>query len=180
MNKLSGSLKIILSWSVVFAVRLIPWRMPNVEGVMATLMPASKRFGILASFAYGFLAIALFDVAVGQMGSWTLLTACTYGVIGIASHFFFRRVGAKALYFAGFSIVATIFYDAITGVFAGPLLFGQPLAEAFFGQIPFTMYHLAGNVAFALLVSPVLYRWVVANESLELGKILNRLHTRGA
>jgi len=175
-----NSLKIVLSWLVVFTVRLIPWRIPNVEGIMATLMPASKRFGVPGSFTYGFFAIAIFDFAVGKVGSWTLLTACTYGVIGVASYYFFKRVDAKALHFAGFSIVATIFYDAITGVIAGPVLWGMPLAQAFFGQIPFTLYHLAGNIIFALVLSPALYRWIISNESLETSKVLDWLRARTA
>lgn len=171
------SLKIIIGWTVVFAVRLIPWRMPNVEGIMATLMPVSKRFGVVASFLYGFLAIALYDAVTSGIGSWTYLTACTYGAIGIASYYFFRRAQAKAVSFVGFSIVATLFYDLITGVIAGPVLWGMPLAESFFGQIPFTLYHLAGNIAFALVISPALYRWIIANESLEVSHMAAKLRT---
>lgn len=162
----NGAVKAVIGWLIVFAVRLIPFRMPNVEGIMATLMPVSKRFGPLASFLYGALAIALYDAVTGKVGSWTLITALSYGAIGVASAFFFRRYRTSAVNFVVFSVVATVLYDAVTGVLFAPL-FGMTFAVALVGQIPFTLYHLVGNVAFAALVSPLFLRFVAENPKLE-------------
>ena len=46
----------------------------------------------------------------------------------------------------------------------GPLFFGMPFIVALVGQIPFTALHLLGNVSFAIVLSPVIERWVLASE----------------
>jgi len=161
-------LKAVIGWLAVFVVRLIPWHAPNVEGVMATLMPFGKRFGKLGAFFYGALSIALFDLATGKLGSWTALTALTYGVVGVAAGWYFRSRDGNRRNYLTFSILATLFYDAVTGLLTGPLFFGQPFTEALIGQIPFTLWHLLGNALFAVVLSPLFYRWVVTNERLEV------------
>lgn len=168
-NKISGLVKVAIGWLAVFAVRLIPFRLPNVEGIMATLMPVSKRFGALTSFGYGFLAIALYDVVTGKVGSWTLVGALTYGFIGVGAAWFFKNRAAKVANFVSFSIVATLVFDAVTGVLMAPL-FGMSFSVAFAGQIPFTAYHLIGNVLFSVILSPAFYRWVVMNPKLEFSR----------
>ncbi|MDP3727671.1 MAG: hypothetical protein Q8R35_03470, partial [bacterium] len=132
-----------------------------------TLMPFSKRYGWLGAFVFGFLAIALFDIAVGQVGVWTLVTAVAYGLVGIAAAVFFRRRESSATNYLGFSIIGTIAYDALTGLTIGPIFYAQPFLEALTGQIPFTILHLLGNVTLAVFVSPAIYRWVVVNPKLE-------------
>ncbi len=160
------ALKYLLGFGLVFFIRLLPFRPPNVEPVLATAMPFAKRFGALGGFLFAFLSIVLFDGVTSGWGIWTLITACTYGVIGAAAYFYFKSRESKARNYVVFSVVATLFYDAVTGLTIGPLLWGQPFMVALVGQIPFTLYHLAGNVAFAAVVSPLLYRWVAANERL--------------
>ncbi|OHA18047.1 MAG: hypothetical protein A2836_03600 [Candidatus Taylorbacteria bacterium RIFCSPHIGHO2_01_FULL_45_63] len=173
-----GGLKVVISWLVVFALRLIPHRIPNIEGVMATIMPFSKRFGVISSFVYGALSIALYDFVVGQVGSWTISTSVTYGIVGVASALFFRNRKGSRTNFVIFAIVGTLFYDAVTGVAMGPLLYGQPLSEAFFGQIPFKLYHLAGNIVLSAVVSPLLYKWVIEEEKLEVDVLWAKLFAR--
>lgn len=165
-NRFSVIIKYIVGWSVVFTLRLIPFRMPNIEPVMATLMPFSKRFGILGAFLFGALSIALYDIAVEKAGEWTLVTAITYGVIGTASAIFFKSRKSSRKNYVVFAFFGTIFYDAITGVLMGPILFGGTFTEAIYGQIPFTLYHLSGNMVFAFILSPALYNWVVTNPRL--------------
>lgn len=169
MHYFGSFLKYIIGWIAVFLIRLIPFRAPNIEPVMAALMPFSKRYGAIGAFVFGALSIALFDLFVGQVGQWTLITAVAYGITGIFSALFFRaRPGTRRNYVV-FAVAGTLFYDAVTGLSVGPLLFGQPFQEAFWGQIPFTLWHLLGNISFALVLSPALYQWVIANEKLEVG-----------
>jgi hypothetical protein len=75
----------------------------------------------------------------------------------------------------GFSIVATVIYDAITGVGMGMLLFNQQFMPTVTGQIPFTLYHLGGNVVLSAIVSPILYKWVISNPRLETQQLVDRL-----
>ncbi len=162
----SGSLKFVIGWAAVFLFRLIPFRPPNFEPMLATVMPFSKRYGIMGSFLFGFLGIVLYDAVTSGWGSWTAVTAICYGLLGIAAHLFFKNRDASVKNFLLFGIPATVVYDAVT-MMIGPLFMHQSLIAAFTGQISFTLMHLAGTVVFSTLLSPALYWWVVRNEALE-------------
>ncbi|MCR4328257.1 MAG: hypothetical protein NUV53_01940 [Patescibacteria group bacterium] len=148
-------------------LRLIPFRAPNVEPIMATVMPFAKHHGYLVGFLFGAGNIILYDLVTGTGGIWTLLTATAYGIVGMSAAWFLRSKNNSPLYYAVYAAGGTILYDAITGLTMGPLLFGQPFMGALVGQIPFTLMHLAGNVTLSALLSPLIYRWVVVNRALE-------------
>ncbi len=142
-------------------MRLLPFRAPNVEPIMAVIMPLGKTSGKIMAFAFGFLSIVLFDSITSGIGIWTLVTAVAYGLLGIgASYFFKNRTGWMS--YASYAVVATIFYDAITGLTIGPLFFNQSFMGSLIGQIPFTVLHLLSNVSFAIVLSPVIEKWLVA------------------
>ncbi|KKP72550.1 MAG: hypothetical protein UR70_C0006G0001, partial [Candidatus Nomurabacteria bacterium GW2011_GWB1_35_20] len=44
-------------------------------------MPLGRKYGAFIGFAFGFLSILLYDV-ITHFGTWTWITAITYGVIG--------------------------------------------------------------------------------------------------
>ena len=167
--------KYVVGWVVGFVVRLLPFRPPNVEPLMATLMPYSKKYGWLGGFVFAFLGIVLFDVATGQVGLWTWITGGTYGVVGVGAYFYFRNRAATAKNFVIYGIIGTLVFDAITGLGIGPIFYGQPFMQALTGQIPFTLKHLLGNVVLAIFVSPAIYRWVVENPKLATRPLWNWL-----
>jgi len=163
----TGSLKFIIGWTLVFLFRLIPFRPPNFEPMLATVMPFSKRYGLLGSFSFGFFGIVLFDAITSGWGMWTAVTAVSYGLLGVGAYYFFKNREASVKNFVIFGVPMTVLYDAAT-MTAGPLFTGQSWAVALIGQIPFTLMHVLGTVVFATLLSPALYRWVVQNEALEI------------
>jgi len=171
---MNGALKFLIGWTAVFLFRLIPFRPPNFEPMLATVMPFSKRYGVSGSFLFGFLGIVLYDAVTSGWGSWTWATAICYGLLGVGAHYFFKNRPASVKNFLVFGIPGTMAYDAVT-MMIGPVFNAQPLAVAFVGQIPFTLMHVAGTITFSALLAPALYRWVVQNESLELS--LNRMYT---
>jgi len=170
---MSDSLKFILGWTAVFLFRLIPFRPPNFEPMLATVMPFSKRYGVTGSFFFGFLGIVLYDAVTSGWGNWTWVTAICYGLLGAGAHYFFKHREASVRNFLIFGIPGTVAYDAVT-MFIGPIFSGQSLAVAFVGQIPFTLMHVLGTTVFAVLLSPVLYRWVVQNEAMEWKTVSSR------
>lgn len=172
-SHLSTALKFLLGLALCFAIRLIPGRPPNVEPVMATLLPFGKRMGPFAGFLFGVLSMVLFDAVTGELGTWTLVTGLTFGVIGAGSHIALAQLPGSALPYAFVAAVATIFYDLVTGVLMGNLLFDMPLAQAFLGQIPFTANHLLSNIILAFVFSPLIERWIVANPRLERSAVLH-------
>jgi len=170
---MNGSFKFILGWTAVFLFRLIPFRPPNFEPMLATVMPFSKRYGVTGSFFFGFLGIVLYDAVTSGWGNWTWVTAICYGLLGAGAHYFFKHREASVRNFLIFGIPGTVAYDAVT-MFIGPIFSGQSLAVAFVGQIPFTLMHVLGTTVFAVLLSPVLYRWVVQNEAMEWKTVSSR------
>lgn len=162
----TGWVKFVIGWAAVFLFRLIPFRPPNFEPMLATVMPFSKRYGIVGSFLFGFLGIVLYDAVTSGWGSWTWVTALCYGLLGVAAHYFFKNRHASVKNFLMFGVPATVVYDAVT-MMIGPLFNSQTFALAVVGQIPFTLMHLLGTIVFATLLSPALYRWVVQNEMFE-------------
>lgn len=155
--KLAG----VFLFSLLF--RLLPFRAPNVELILASQMPVAKVFGARAGFFFGAFSILAFDLITGTLGPWSLITAPTYGVLGIFATWYLKNRHAKR-YFVYFAIFGTLLYDAITGLTVGPLLFHQPFLAAVFGQIPFTLMHLLGNISFALLLSPFFARFLERQE----------------
>ncbi len=164
--------KTIIIFLSILAIRLIPFRAPNVEPIMASLMPLSKKYGGIYSFSFAFLSILIFDIFTSGIGIWTFITGLAYGFVGFGASFYFKnRSGLKN--YAIYAIVATIFYDAVTGLTIGPLFFGQSFSVSLIGQIPFTILHLLGNVSFAIVLSPVIERWILKEEkSFVLNKVL--------
>lgn len=172
------ALKYLIGFAVVFAVRLLPFRPPNLEPVLATAMPFAKQFGAWGGFLFGSLSIVLYDAVTSGWGVWTFATALAYGALGAGAHFFFRTRESTARNYVVFAIIGTLFYDAATGLTVGPLVWHQPFMVALVGQIPFTLMHLAGNVTLAAVLSPALYRWVVSNPRLVSVRSIFRVGAR--
>ena len=170
---MNASLKFFIAWTAVFLFRLIPFRPPNFEPMLATVMPFSKRYGIAGSFLFGFLGIMLYDAITSGWGSWTWITALCYGILGICAHYFFKNREGSVRNFLIFGVPGTIFYDAVT-MLIGPIFNRQPLVVAIAGQIPFTLMHVLGTVVFAILLSPVLYRWIIQDEAFAFFRIFAR------
>ena len=165
--------KYIVGFIVCMLLRLVPFRPPNIEPILATQMPFSRAYGAIPGFLFAFLSIVLFDLITMKIGLWTLLTAVTYGLLGIFAVYFFKNRKGTGLNYAYFAILGTLFFDIITGVLAGPIFFSQNFMEALTGQVPFTLLHLAGNISFAFLLSPLIYKYVIENEKLETTGLLN-------
>lgn len=155
--------KYIIAFLSVFLFRLLPFRAPNVEPIMATIMPMGKTYGKLMAFAFGFLSITLYDAVTSGFGIWTLITALAYGFVGLGTQYYFKnRSGWKS--YASYAVIATIIYDAVTGLTIGPLFFHQSFIVSLTGQIPFTILHLLGNVSFAIVLTPSIERWFAKSD----------------
>src|SRR3989344_2258262 len=137
----TGTLKFLIGWTAVFLFRLIPFRPPNFEPMLATVMPFSKRYGPAGSFLFGFLGIVLYDAVTSGWGSWTWITAVCYGLLGLSAHYFFNNRQASVKNFLIFGVPGTVCYDAVT-MMIGPVFGNQSLVVALVGQIPFTLMHV--------------------------------------
>ncbi|MFA4930921.1 MAG: DUF6580 family putative transport protein [Patescibacteria group bacterium] len=173
MKNLPQFFKYLIGLVVVIAFRLIP-HPPNVEPIMTTMMPFGKKWGPWAGLLFALLSILIYDVVTGTLGTWSILTAGTYAMLGAAAGWWLKN-RSSAWHYVGFSIVATIVYDFITGVVGSTFLFDMPFMISLTGQIPFTLYHLAGNIVLAAIWSPILYRWVIDNKQLETSQLAERL-----
>jgi uncharacterized membrane protein len=160
--------KYVIGLILVVGIRMIP-HVPNVEPITATLMPYAKKWGMWSGASFGVLAVLLYDLITNSLGPWSFFTAGAYGLLGIAAGLYFARVkGGSVLSYLGFAIIGTLFFDAITGLTVGPLFFHQSFMDALSGQVPFTLSHLMGNIVLSLVVSPLVYKFIVMNPRLEL------------
>ncbi|MBI5220950.1 MAG: hypothetical protein HY978_03930 [Candidatus Liptonbacteria bacterium] len=165
--------KLAAVWIGCLLLRLLPWRAPNVEPVLAATMPVARRAGAISGFLFAATSMVVYDLIQNRVGPWTWLIAITYGAVGAGAALYLRRQSAGvararlaeasgvARAYAFYAVGSTLVYDAVTGLMMGPLWFHQPLREAILGQIPFTALHLLGNVAFALTLSPIIDYWLV-------------------
>ena len=172
-QSLDGLPKYILGFIGTLIFRLLSPFMGlwNVSPLMATELAGAKAYGPWVGGLYGALSIWLLDVLVGRTGSWTAITAITYGAVGVWGAYFFKNREASARNFIIASVVGALFFDLVTGVLMGPLLYGQPWLEAIVGQIPFTLRHLVGNIFFAVVLAPWFYRQIMTNPKWVVSRI---------
>ena len=162
--------------AVCLLVRFIPLRAPNVEPILATLMPISRVYGAFLAFSFAVLSILLYDVISGTLGVQTFFTVSSYGLLGLWSASYFRKRKGGPSDYVSFAIIGTLLFDALTGLTVGPLFFGQSFSASLIGQIPFTLLHLVGNIAFAVILSPAIYNFMVKKKEpsiLSATRILN-------
>lgn len=174
-NIFSISPKFIIGLLVTLAFRIFtPFiGLANISPLMSTILSGSKAYGKMAGAVYGFLSMFLLDLIMGKLGLWTIITATTYSLIGIFASIYLKDKKANIRDFVVASIMFTLFFDLVTGILMGPILFGQNMLEATIGQIPFTLRHLIGNIVFAIILAPWFYGKIMTNESYQLSKILS-------
>ncbi len=165
---LKNKFKILIVFVGCLLFRLLPLRAPNVEPIMASIMPLSRKYGAMLGFIFGFLSIFIYD-SLTHFGSWTWIAAITYGLIGALATLYFKKFKSSPVNFAIFAALATIVFDLVTGVLFAPM-FNESIGTALILQIPFTILHLTGNIAFAFLLSPVLNRWFTSPNFFSLPK----------
>lgn len=168
--------KFLIIFLATFLVRLLPFRAPNLEPILAIQMPFARIFGGVASFAFAFFSIVIHDSFTAGLGVWTIVSATVYGAMGLWAVQYFKNKKNSSLEYAKFAIMSTLVFDAVTGLSVGPLAFGQSFSSAFFGQIPFTLLHLAGNVSFAFILSPAIYNFIINKEKREVERSFNVLN----
>jgi hypothetical protein len=156
-----GQIKFSLALVLCLLVRLIPFRAPNIEPIMATTMPFSKAYGALTGFSFAVLSILLYDLATHTLGVQTLFTAGAYGAVALAAAYYFQKKQGSVSDYVKFAIIGTLFFDALTGLTVGPLFFHESFMGALVGQIPFTLLHLLGNIALAAILSPAIYKILI-------------------
>jgi hypothetical protein len=156
-------------------VRLIPFRAPNIEPILATMMPMSRAYGALLGFSFAVASILLYDVLTGTLGIQTLFTAGAYGVLGLWAARYFKKNKTSRWGFVRFAIIGTLFFDILTGLTVGPLIFHQPFISAAIGQLPFTALHLIGNVSFAFFLSPIIYNYLIRKKQKQPVPIISNI-----
>src|SRR3990167_220167 len=119
---MTNKFKIFIIFIGCLLLRLLPLRAPNVEPIMASIMPLSRKYGVIFGFLFGFLSIFIYDLLTNY-GSWTWIAGITYGTVGAVSALYFNKSkslpasgGQRAFDYAVFAFFATIVFDIITGI----------------------------------------------------------------
>lgn len=160
-----GAVKFILSIFVSNMIRLFSF-IPNNDPIMALMLPYAKQKNRFAGFLFPFITMFSFDAITGHLGLLTLITATTYGVLGLFFVFIFknRKIGIKSYLLSG--AFGVLVFDFITGCIAFPIFFSMPFEQAIVGQIPFTLIHLVTVSAFVLVITPLVDKHIFENKSL--------------
>ena len=169
----SNIIKYSIGLFTVLSLRIAP-HPPNVEPIMATMMPYAKRWGWIAGMTFTALSMLCFDLITGTLGPWSLVTIPMYTLLGLCAGVYFRKRKSTPLNYVGFAVAGTLVYDFFTGIFITSIMFKAPLWAVIYGQIPFTLWHLGGNILFAGTISPLLYKWVVDNPDLETQSVIDK------
>ncbi|MFA5791765.1 MAG: hypothetical protein WC884_01875 [Candidatus Paceibacterota bacterium] len=170
--------KFTLGLLLCLLVRLIPFRMPNVEPILATTMPFSRAYGAFVGFSFAVLSILLYDLLTRTLGIHTFFTTLAYGILGVWSAFYFKKNKDDTWSYVRFAIIGTLFYDVLTGLTVGPMFFHQSFMSALVGQIPFTLLHLVGNIVFAFILSPAIYSLLIKKRKIKTVSTLNILNPK--
>ncbi len=170
--------KFFLALVLCLLVRLIPFRAPNVEPILATTMPLGRAYGAFFGFFFAVLSILLYDLLTHTIGMQTIFTAVAYGMLGWWSASYLKKHKADALSYVRFAIYGTLFYDALTGLTVGPIFFHQSFLGSLIGQIPFTALHLTGNIIFAFILSPAIFNFLIKKKKKKTTLIVNILNPK--
>ena len=157
-------LKFALGLMACVLLRLVFLQFPNFEPIVAMVVPVAASMGGLAGFLFALVANASFDFISGRIGSWTLYTSLTYGIVGFGAWFFLKGKELRIRHFVGYSVVGVLFFDLVTALLFG-WQFGQTLQNTLLGQIPFTLNHLAGALFFSLTITPVAWAFLFKQEA---------------
>ncbi|MBU1197590.1 hypothetical protein KJ765_03680 [Candidatus Micrarchaeota archaeon] len=166
MNSISSIIKFIIGIVFTMLFRLLHMPLPNLEPIMGTTIPFARKMGKYAGMTFAFLALVSFDFITGRIGAWTVYTGIAYSAVGYFAAGYFAKRKLKLKNTIPFAVGATLFYDALTAVLFG-WQFGQPLSITMMGQIPFTLYHLLGNIAAVGILTPLINSAIVENKALD-------------
>jgi len=136
----------------------ISWQFGALAVISMLLFPffQGKYAFIAGALGYSLVDIlpALFG-APGTIGMWTLTGALTWGLVCFL--FSKQKPDGSPFTFAKLGLGATLLFDAITGPIASTFIWGMPFSEALIGQIPFTIKHLLGIGALAVIFAPFIF-----------------------
>lgn len=171
--------KYALGFLFCLLLRLIPFRAPNIETILAVQMPFARIYGNIASFSFGFFSIIVYDLLTSTFGAQTFIVSITYGFLGLWAVKYFQKIKDeenKSWNYIKFAFMSTIIFDIVTGLSVGPLFFHQSFLSALVGQIPFTILHLVGNMTFAYILSPAIYNFALKKKKSEMQNPINILN----
>lgn len=170
--------KFFLSLLLCLFVRLIPFRVPNVEPIFATMMPVSRAYGAFFGASFAVLSVLLYDILTGTLGMQSIFTIFAYGLIGWWAAKYFANKKGSTMDYIHFSIIGTLAFDALTGLTVGPIFFHQSFLSSLVGQIPFTALHLFGNVTLAFILSPAIYHLLIRKKEKAESSIIKTLNPK--
>jgi len=107
------------------------------------------------AFIVGAIGFSLIDIFAGKVGMWTLSCALVWGLVSFI--FAKHQPNGTFLNFAKMSVFSVLVFDILTGIVFSAIFWGMPLTDAAIGQIPFTIKHLLGITAIALICAPLLF-----------------------
>ncbi len=173
-----GVFKFLISVFFANAIRILRF-IPNNDPIMGMMLPFSKQEKVYVSVLFPIVTMVSFDLLTSGLGLWTLITAATYGCLGLSFYFAYKKMKKVDMKrYLGSGVIGVLIFDLVTGVIAAPFMFGMSFPQAFIGQIPFTLLHLTTVTGYILIITPLLDKHILKNKNLDDTKILTLLFKR--
>ena len=129
---------------------------PNVQPVTALIIICGIWLGPVAGVTLAVLSTILSNMLLG-MGVWTLSQIIAWAIIGLVSGLLGKYRGELPVWFiAIFSGLAGYFYGFVISLAYGTI--GDHFWLYYLRGVPFDTNHAIGNVAFIVILYPVLSR----------------------
>ena len=160
-------LKFFISLILILVVRMLP--LPaNFEPITATLMPYSRRMTVWVSMLLAVLSIFLYDFVSGSFGVWSAFTAGSYALLCLFFAWVLKNKANNPMIYVLWGCVGTVLYDVVTALVISSGIYGQGVVEVLIMQVPFTVNHLLSTIVTGFVLSPIIDRWLVSGERIEL------------
>ena len=105
---MQARLKYAIAFFIALGIRMIPFRPANVEPLLGTMMPFSKRVSPLAGGAFALASFVIYDYFTAGIGTYTWETGLVYTLIGIAAGYYFQYFKQSRASYAAYAVIATL------------------------------------------------------------------------
>ncbi len=130
--------------------------LPNIQPVTTIIIITSAMLGVLPGICVAIISTYLTNLFLG-MGIWTIWQIISWSVIAILAGLLGKiERNNKIIIFTTFSFFAAYLYGLIVNI--GSFTFAGNFFAYHIAGLPFDTMHAIGNIAFMLLLYPILVK----------------------
>lgn len=146
--------------ALAYVGRMLFSFIPNVQPVSSILIIITFTMGSFDGIIVAILSMLLSNIFLG-MGPWTLTQIGTYTIIilltgWVVRPFYIKNSHTNRIIMAMYAGFTGLLYGFIISIFTVTLIQSRAFWPYYLRGIPFDLAHAIGNVAFYLILEPIL------------------------